>query len=171
MAKPFAFRSRALVTALPLLCACGTDGFFETISASAPGTSDTSCDMSTRGSVSSIEVGEREVDELGETIFVPLDEGSMATVIRGTQGADMLVLLLRVSGAGTEPVCLEQRTEIEQGGERISFNYVAKRFLPEPDGTSLSNATFFPGAYTPGQVTIRVTLGGKSLVRRVEVLP
>ena len=164
---------RKLAAALPLLlCACGTDGFFDTISPSAPGASDSGCDNSTRGSVSSLDVGEMQTDMItSEQVFVPLDEGAMATIIHGFQGADMLVLALNVSGAGTEPVCLDQKTDVEEDGERISFNYVAKRFTPQPDGTSLGKATFFPGAYTAGQVTIKVSLGGKTLTRHVEVAP
>lgn len=165
-------RSRALVAALPLVAACGTDGFFDTIAPSAPGASDSGCDMSTRGSVSAIEVGEVQADDVtGDPVFVPLDEGAMAMIVHGFQGADMLVLALSVSGAGTDPVCLEQKTDIEENGERISFNYVAKRFLPEPDGTLLGKTTYFPGDYTAGEVTIEVTLGGRSLTRHVEVAP
>lgn len=166
----FARRSRALVAALPLVSACGTDGFFDTISPSAPGASDSGCDMSTRGSVTAIEVGEMVTDPVTyEQVYMPLDEGATAMIVHGVQGADMLVLALSVSGAGTEPVCLDQKTDIEEGGDRVSFNYVAKKFTPQPDGTSLGKATYFPGNYTAGQVTISVSLGGKTLTRHVEL--
>ncbi len=155
-----------------LLCACGTDGFFDPLSPSAPGASDSGCGTSTRGSVSSIAVGENVSDEVTfEPVFVPLDEGGMAMIVHGLQGADMLVLALSISGAGTAPVCLDQRTDIEQAGDRVSFNYVAKKFTPQPDGTLLGKTTYFPGDYAAGQVTITVSVGGKSITRHVEVSP
>jgi hypothetical protein len=165
--------AKSYVAALALvLGACGTDGFFDTISPSAPGAYDAGCDNSTRGSVSSIDVGEMVADDMTfEQVYTPLDEGGMAMIVHGFQGADMLVLALRVSGAGTAPLCLDQKTDIEENGERISFNYVAKKFMPQPDGTLLGKTTYFPGAYTAGQVKINVSLGGKSLTRNVEVAP
>jgi hypothetical protein len=162
---------KALVATLPLLfCHCGTDGFFEVISPSAPGAPDSSCGTSTRGTVSSIEVGERVfVEPRMMEMFMPLDEGAPATIVQGTQGADMLVLAFLVMGAGSQ-TCIEQRTDITDGaGDRLSYNAKAKSFEPQPDGTSISSWIFFPGPYVPGPVTIEVSLGGRTLVRHVEV--
>jgi hypothetical protein len=50
----------------------------------------------------------------------------------------------------------------------LSYNAKAKRFEPQPDGTSISDWIYFPGPYVPGPVTIEVTLGGRTLVRHVE---
>jgi hypothetical protein len=160
---------KALVAVVPLLfCHCGTDGFFEVISPAAPGAGTSSCGASTHGPVDSIEVGERHYIEPGNMeMFVLLDEGSPATIVQGTQGADMLVLAFRLMGAGIQ-TCIDQRTDItDEGGDRMSYNALAKSFEPQTDGTSISDWIFFPGPYVPGPVTIEVSLGGRTLVRHV----
>jgi hypothetical protein len=159
---------KALVAVLSLLfCHCGTDGFFEVISPAAPGAGTSSCGTSTRGPVDSIEVGERRFIDPGMEMFVVLDEGASATIVQGLQGADMLVLAFRVTGAGAQ-TCIAQRTDItDEAGDRLSFNALAKSFEPQPDGTSISDWIFFPGPYVPGDVTIEVSLGGRTLVRQV----
>lgn len=163
--------SRTTVAALSLLfCHCGTDGFFEVISPAAPGAGDSSCSKSTRGPVSSIEVGERRFVDPGIEMYVPLDEGATAMIVRGLQGADMLVLAFRVTGAGSQ-TCIEQRTDItDDTGDRLSFSAVAKSFEPQDDGTSISDWLYLPGPYVvPGAVTIEVALGGRTLKRHVTV--
>jgi hypothetical protein len=159
---------RAVIAWLPLVfCHCGTDGFFEVISPAAPGAGTSSCGTSTRGPVDSIEVGERQYVDPGMEMFVLLEEGAPATIMLGTQGADMLVLAYRVMGAGSQS-CIAQRTEIsDDAGERLSFNLLAKSFEPQPDGTSISDWIYLPGPYVPGPVTIEVSIGGRTLVRHV----
>jgi hypothetical protein len=161
-------RSIARAAVLPfLLCHCGTDGFFEVISPAAPGAGTAGCANATRGPVSSIEIGER-LYENGMDMFVPLDEGSMATIVLGTQGADMLVLGFRVTGASGQ-TCMAQRTDItDDAGDRLSFNAVAKNFQAQIDGSSVSEWIYFPGPYAGGPVTIEVSLGGRTLVRHVD---
>ena len=165
----FTSRSRSVVAALPLLlCDCGTDGFFEVISPAAPGAGNAGCPNSTRGPVASLEIGERTFLDDGTEMFVLLDDGSMATIVQGTQGADMLVLAFRVTGAGSQ-TCIAQRTDItDDGGERVSYNAVARNFEPQPDASSVSEWIFFPGEYVPGPLTIEASLGGQTLVRHVE---
>lgn len=160
---------RALLSVLLLLfCHCGTDGFFEVISPAAPGAGNAGCPNSTRGPVSSLEIGERAFLDDGTEMFVLLDDGSPATIVQGTQGADMLVLAFRVTGAGSQ-TCIAQRTDItDAAGERISYNAVARNFEPQPDDSSISEWIFFPGPYVPGPLTIEATLGGQTLVRHVE---
>jgi hypothetical protein len=164
-------RSRACAALLPLLlCHCGTDGFFEVISPAAPGAGTAGCSGATRGSVSSIEVGERVFLDDGTVMFAPLDDGSMATIVRGVQGADMLVLGFRVTGAGGQ-TCLVQRTDVtDEAGGRLSYNAVSTSFQEQPDGSSVSEWIYFPGPYVPGPVTIEVSLGGRTLVRHVDAV-
>jgi hypothetical protein len=150
-----------------LLCSCGTDGFFEVISPAAPGAGTAGCSNATRGPVSSIEVGERVFSD-GTDMFVLLDEGSPATIERGVQGADMLVLAFRITGAAGQ-TCLVQRTDItDDAGDRVSYNAVSKNFEAQGDGTSVSEWIYFPGPYVPGPVTIDVSLGGRTLIRHVD---
>jgi hypothetical protein len=159
-------RSSAVLLPL-LLCSCGTDGFFEVISPAAPGAGAVGCRDATNRPVSSIEVGERLYLD-GMDMFVPLDEGSTATIVLGTQGADMLVLAFRVEGAGGQ-TCMVQRTDItDDAGDRLSFNAVSKNFEEQVDGSSVSEWIYFPGPYTGGPVAIEVSLGGRTLVRHVE---
>lgn len=151
-----------------LLCHCGTDGFFELISPAAPGAGDSGCPGSTRGPVSSLEVGERAFLDDGTEMFITLDDGSPATIVQGTQGADMLVLAFRVTDAGGQ-TCIQQRTDITNAtGERVSYSAVSRNFEEQLDGTSVSEWIFFPGSYVPGPLTIDVSIGGQTLVRHVE---
>ena len=162
-------RSSAFVACLPLLSfGCGTDGFFEVISPAAPGAGNAGCPNSTRGPVSSLEIGERAFLDDGTEMFVLLDDGSPATIVQGTQGADMLVLAFRVTGAGSQ-TCIAQRTDITNAaGERVSYNAVSRNFEPQPDASSVSEWIFFPGPYVPGPLTIEASLGGQTLVLHVE---
>jgi len=155
---------------VPLLfCHCGTDGFFEVIAPAAPGAPDSSCGSSTHRSVTSLDLGERFVDMAGMEGLTPLDDGATATIVRGIQGADMLVLAIVVTGAGTQ-TCIEQRIDItDEAGDRLSYNARPKSFEPRSDGTSISDWIYLPGPYVPGPATIEVVLGGKTLVRHVEV--
>ncbi len=162
----------ALLAALALtLCQCGSEGFFDVISPASPGAVTTGCGASSSPPVSSLEVGFiREGGADGGPTFTPYNDGDAVGVVRGFQGSDMLVLSLRVSGAGGQ-TCLQQRTDIVDGsGARLSFNAVSQYFSPQPDGTSVTSGIFFPGDYAAGPATIRVSLGGRSLSRNIRVV-
>ncbi len=162
---------RALLAALSLtLCQCGSEGFFELISPVSPGGVSTGCGAGAMPSVTALEVGRVTSDADGGVAFAPYNEGDSVAVVRGFQGSDMLVLALRVSGAGGQ-TCLQQRTDVIDGaGARVSFNAVSQSFSPQPDGTSFTPGIFFPGDYVAGPATIRVTLGGRSLSRNIRVV-
>ncbi|MCX5746129.1 MAG: hypothetical protein NT062_26930 [Proteobacteria bacterium] len=161
------FLRGALGVTLLGLCQCGTDGFFEVIS---PG-SGTSCGKSTSDPVGTLAIGEGVVDmTTGETTFQLLDEGAPATLVHGFQGADMLVLAHRLTGAGGQ-TCIAQRTDImNDAGDRLAYTALSQAFTVQPDGASLGEWMYLPGAYVPGPVTIEVSLGGQHLTRHVQVV-
>ena len=163
---------RALLAALALtLCQCGSDGFFEVISPVSPGGFTAGCGAGATPSVTALEVGRLtgSADD-GGVAFAPYNEGDSVSIVRGFQGSDMLVLALRVSGAGGQ-TCIQQRTDVVDGsGARLSFNAVSQVFTAQPDGTSVTTGIFFPGDYVPGPATVRVTLGGRSLSRNIRVV-
>lgn len=161
---------KIFAAALLSLGACGTDGFFEVIAPEAPGGNGATCASSTSRPVDMVEVG--RLDPLVDPpLFSPLADGDEVQIVVGPQGLTMIVLALRVTGAGNQ-TCIAQRTDVYgSDGERISYNSLPKRFALQPDGTVQSDGIYFPGAYAPGPTTIETTLGGQTLVRVVEVAP
>jgi len=153
------------------LCQCGSEGFFEVISPAAPGSVLTSCGEATAAPVSAVEIGRSTSLPLGSAgAFVPLVDGDTVRVEVGFQGSPMLVVALRITGAGAQ-TCVQQRIDVvDEGGDRVSYNALAQRFTPVADGTAVTQAIFLPGEYASGTVTVRVALGGVTLARRLQVV-
>jgi hypothetical protein len=153
------------------LGSCADLSFFEAISPAPPGTLGSGCASQSPVTVTSLELGEDEQSPTGlDRPFVPLADGERVRVVRGLQGADMVVLALRVRGLGATP-CVPQRTDVlGMDGQRISFNARNVAFEAAVDGTALARRMFFPGDYREGPAVIRVTLGGMTILRAVQIV-
>jgi hypothetical protein len=161
-------RARSLLLpAVFALSACADLSFFEAISRTPPNTLGAGCAGRAPAAVTSLEVGEDEQLARVDPPFVPLADGDSVRIVRGLQGAEMLVLALRVRGIAATS-CVEQRTDVlTEDGQRVSFNARNLPFEAQTDGTATARRLFFPGDFREGPVMIRVTLGGMTMMRRV----
>jgi hypothetical protein len=136
---------------------------------SAPPTD--SCAMATAGSVDSVELGAAGAADLkGQpTPFAPLADGDGVPLVTGNQGANMIGLVFRVSGA-TAPSCLQQHTTIvDGGGNKIASSTPPLATYAQPDGTRLTHPLWLPADY-PLQFVVDVVCADKSLTRHLHLL-
>ena len=167
MARPGSFGFLPLTAAI-ILSGCVETGFFDTIAASSPGNSQIGCTSGSRVSPATIELGEGSANRADAGApFAPLAEGDPVHVVRGGQGASMIVLSIRVTPIAA-PTCIQQRTDVLQAsGARISFNAQA---LPV-DGTGLGENLFFPGDYSGiSTVTVRISIGDTVFTRQLTLV-
>lgn len=153
-----------LVVVVASLFACGCPG--PPLTAPAPD----ECTTATAGSVDSVELGAANLDDLAgqSTPFVPLADGDGVPLIRGGQGATMIGLRLRVTGAQA-PDCLMQRTVVTAPtGDKITSSSPPLRTYAQPDGTRVTNALWLPADY-PMQFTVDVTAADRSLTRQLHL--
>jgi hypothetical protein len=157
-------RASVLTLLAALGAGCGDINFFESIS---PGTAPNQCgNATTRATITGVEISDGDAFSSMARPFAALNEGDTVRIVRGFQGADMLVLSIRVSGLAMD-ACLPQRTDIfDATGARVSFNAQSISFVPT-GGVATNERMFFPGNYTVGTVTIRTTVAGVTLTRTV----
>ena len=123
-----------------------------------------SCAAPSGGSIDTLELGAATSTDLagGTTAFAPLHDGDGVTLIRGGQGANMLGLKLRISGASA-PTCLGQSTVIsDTTGARITSASAPVATYDQPDSTRVTKPIWLPGAY-PSTFVVTVMAGGQSL--------
>lgn len=160
---------RLLLLSLGLaLSACGDESFFAQISA---GTAPNQCSNATqtRATITGIELSEG--DSMGAARpFTALNDGDSVQIVRGFQGADMIVLSIRVTGLAM-PACIAQRTDVlDASGNRITVNAQSIQFDPDA-GVATNERMFFPGNYVPNtMITVRSTVGGVTVTRNLTVV-
>ncbi len=143
---------------------CGDLNFFESFS---PGTAPNQCSNAmTRATIAGIELSDADAYGTTPRPFTAINDGDTVRIVRGFQGADMVVLSIRVSGLAMD-ACLPQRTDIlDASGARVSFNAQPILFTPSA-GVATNERMFFPGNYTGGALTIRTTIAGVTVTRAV----
>ena len=129
------------------------------------------CAAPSAGTVDTLELGAATSTDLagGSTAFAPLHDGDGVTLIRGGQGATMLGLKLRISGA-TVPTCLGQSTIInDTTGARITTASAPVATYDQPDNTRITKPIWLPGAY-PSTFVVTVMAGAQSLTLHLHLL-
>lgn len=145
------------------VAACGPSG-------SAP--RDDSCLTPSGGTVDTLALGAATPTDLagGMTPFVALHDGDGVTLLRGGQGANMIGLVLSVSGASA-PACLGQSTVVTDAatGSPITSSSPPLVTYAQPDGTRLSKPLWLPGAY-PMSFVVTTTAANQSLTLHLHLL-
>ena len=146
---------------LALVCGCGRG---------APPPTD-SCAAPTAGSVDGVEIGAAGAADLNgqPSPFVALADGDGVPLVRGNQGANMIGLVYRVSGASA-PTCLAQHTTVVDGsGNKITSSTPPLATYAQPDGTRITHPLWLPADY-PAQFVVDVACADKSLMRYLHLL-
>ena len=87
----------------------------------------------------------------------------------GSQGADMVVLVMRVSGVEGDR-CIPQRTALVNGGGELAAQLVRPlQFRATAPGMAETRDLFLPGVFSGQQHTLTVTIGGVTLTRRLVI--
>jgi|LNFM01.1.fsa_nt_gb hypothetical protein len=149
------------------LSACGDESFFASISA---GSAPNQCSRGdARSTITSVEISESDAYGDTQRPFTAIESGSTVRIVRGLQGADMLVLSIRVNGLSA-PACLVHRTDITDAtGARVTT--VAQPIMFSPTGGVATNERmFFPGEFRSGTFTITATVAGVSVTRTVQAV-
>jgi hypothetical protein len=146
---------------------CGDASFFDTING---GSSPNACSSgATRATVTRVEISESDQYSAMPRPFTALEDGASVTIVRGFQGADMIVLSIRVHGLDA-PACLAQRTDVTDAmGARVTTNGQPLMFMPTA-GVATNERMFFPGNYQPGSYTITTTVAGVTVTRTVQAV-
>lgn len=135
-----------------------------------PGNAQGSCSSATATTVRAIEVsngsdGSSPPD--GGDRFVPLADGDVVPLVRGSQGADMVVLVLRVTGVDSDR-CIPQQTTLVNGSGDLAARLVRPlQFRATAPGAAETRSLFLPGEFLGEQHTLTVTVGGVTLTRRL----
>ncbi len=101
--------------------------------------------------------------------FTPLADGDALPIVRGVQGADMVVLVLRVTGVDADRCIPQQTTLVDAGGTPITRLSRPVQFRATAPGMAESRSLYLPGEFVRGPHTLTVTLGGVTLTRRLNV--
>ncbi|MFO0560001.1 MAG: hypothetical protein U0269_18450 [Polyangiales bacterium] len=151
------------------LSACGDESFFAQISG---GTGPNQCSNATqtRATITGVELSEADAFNGMARPFTALNDGDTLQVVRGFQGADMIVISLRVTGLAM-PACIAQRTEVlDASNSRVSINGQSIQFDPDA-GVATNERMFFPGNYVSNSmITIRSTVANVTVSRTVRVV-
>ena len=154
---------RAAAIALAIcLAGCGPG-------AAAPPTD--SCATPSGGSIDTLELGGATNTDLagGMSPFAPLHDGDGVMLIRGGQGATMIGLVVRVSGASA-PTCLGQATAVTDGaGARITGATPPLATYAQPDGTRLTKPLWLPADY-PSTFLVSTTAASHTLALHLHLL-
>ncbi len=130
-----------------------------------------SCATPSAGSIDTLELGGATTTDLagGMSPFAPLSDGDGVMLIRGGQGATMIGLVLRVSGASA-PSCLGQSTVItDSAGARVTSASPPLATYAQPDGTRLTKPLWLPADY-PSTFVVTTTAANQSLALHLHVL-
>jgi hypothetical protein len=104
------------------------------------------------GAVDTIEIGSS--DESG---FFPYHDGDAAMVVTGGQGAPMMGIRLRLTGASV-PACLVQTTEYADGA--VGSSSAPLVTYARPDGSHDTRPLWIPGQFSP-TFRVVVSAGGR----------
>jgi hypothetical protein len=109
-----------------------------------------------------IEVADAQGSPETETFPSPLAAGGSVRLVHGIQGADMVVLRLRVQGPQVPGCLLVQVVTAGPDGAAISQVNNSLRIYTSADG-SITHDIYLPGVYAAATFTILVSAGGVSL--------
>lgn len=132
-----------------------------------PGNPEGSCTAPSPAAIRAIEVSDGSSPPDGGGGFVPLADGDAISLVRGAQGADMVVLVLRVTGVDSDR-CIPQQTTLVNGGGDLAARLVRPlQFRATAPGMAETRSLFLPGVFTSDPHTLTVTIGGVTLARRI----
>lgn len=128
------------------------------------------CSTPSTVSVRRVEVG------VGDGFGIPpggsirdLQDNDVLPIVTGTQGADMAVLVFRVTGV-TGPTCVAQRTTITNAaGERVALLVRPVQLTAVEPDVGQSGPLYLPGEFVSAPLTLTVTLGGQTYTRRLRL--
>jgi len=124
-----------------------------------------SCDRPTDGTVSRLELGPGSFED--DRPFTLYNEGDTVTPVRGGQGATMIGLRLRLSGAAP-PECVAQRTTFtDVDGARLATADVPLRTYQDVAAQRTTKTLWIPAEFPPARqlLFVEVTAAKQSLVR------
>lgn len=133
---------------------CAPNNIPEVDDCTEPGSSD---------GITSIELG------LGDdNAFIPLEDGTSVTTVRGGQGSSMLPVRYRLRGASL-PACIEQTSSLRSGEQQLfaEIPYRLKTY-EEADGSRTTKTFFMILDSDPpagSRADLHLEIGGKSLDR------
>jgi hypothetical protein len=110
------------------------------------------CNTPAIGTVDTITVG-RDDD-----VFTAYHDGDLPHIVRGGQGAEMMGIRLKLTGAGV-PACLSQMTSYQDNGAQGRSSSPVKTYR-ESDGSYTTKALWIPG-YFPSSFSVLVAAGGR----------
>lgn len=133
---------------------CGPSNIPEVDACSAPGSG---------AGITSIELGTSD-----ESTFVPIENGTAVTTVRGGQGASMLPVRYRLRGSSL-PECIEQKTSLRSGEQQLfaEIPYQIKTY-EEADGSRTTKAFYMILDSDPAagaRADLHLEIAGKSLDR------
>lgn len=101
-----------------------------------------------QGAVSELQIGGPEGDAGQNTPFVQLLNGAGVSVVRGSQGADMIVVRLRLRGSAP-PRCVAVSVKVT-GDKGLSISEVQEPLRTYPEGVGTLPSVFTRDVYLPG---------------------
>lgn len=106
----------------------------------------------------------------GGGAFTPLADGDTLSITRGFQGADMVVLSLRVTGVDSDRCIAQQTTLVDSNGTLEARLVRPVQFTSVAPGVLQTSALFLPGEFNAGPLhTLTVSIGGITLTRHLTV--
>jgi hypothetical protein len=122
-----------------------------------------SCNASTAGDVTAIEIGGGSFGDAEP--FAPVDDGGWVHTVTGGQGSPMLPLRLRITGA-SPPTCLMQSTTVsDRQGQRLTGLATALATYDDTGGRRATKTFFLIIPEETISGTIEVVAGG--ITRRI----
>ncbi len=101
--------------------------------------------------------------------FAALSDGDDVPLVMGLQGADMVVLVLRVNGLDADR-CLPQQTTVVNASGGVVARLVRPIFFRAgAPGMAESRSLYLPGEFVRGPHTVTIRIGGATLTRRINV--
>ena len=166
-------RGRSLATLVWLLAGAGC-GFETTRDVIEPpfGAYGYSCQEPVKTSFGSLEIGEMRSNDKGVPQFSAFSDGDVIHLRTGGQGASMIVMRFRVTGANAVP-CATHRTQISHAsGGVVSVNREPLALAPAGGGAAITADIFFPGDYSDQSgIIVETLVGSSSATRRLQVSP
>lgn len=173
MARGASQKLTAIACALVAAAGCGYEAAQDVITRPF-NSSSYDCDHPTADPVGSVELAAQlpapSVDggapDLGVVLSI-LQDGDAVELVRGGQGANMIVLRLVVAGGGGQTCVFQQTRVVSDSGAPVSRNGEPLALHPQADGTAMTADVYFPGAY-PATFSVTATLGAATVTRHLQ---
>jgi len=137
-----------------------------------PGNPQGSCTAPSPATIRGIEVSQGSDGSSppdGGDRFAPLADGDAIPIVRGSQGADMVLLVLRVTGIDADRCIPQQTTLVNRSGDLAARLVRPLQFRAIAPGVAETRTLFLPGVFSGEQHTLTVTIGGVTLTRRLTI--